>query len=282
MTKFSVLMEQKRYPNEIEPVFLQQNELNGAGIFPYHFHDEIEILYVHCGKIAVSIFNDEYIVSKNQLCYIPSMAVHSIKNLGEKSEYDCCLINIAYFLKNGISINQYSFQPIITDNTLINDFTKLRNYFFGNDRPFRQIMIRSLGTCFLINLIEQFPVKNTEQYAPDDKNLGVVKEVSEYLKEHADEQIDIDAICHKYGYSPSYMSRLFKKYTKTTMNKTLNYYRCANAQRLIMTQNISIMNASEICGFNNYSYFAKTYKAYIGELPSDTKKKYENQFIRSQ
>lgn len=269
-----LFMEQKMYPNEVNPVLFQKNELNENATFPPHFHHEIEILHIICGKIAVTIYGEEYTVSEDKLCFIPSMSIHSIKSLDKSSKYDCCLLNASYFVKENVNINIYSISHIIDDAVLIDDYKKLKNLFFDNRQLFKSTAIKCFSLYFIINLINQSSSKQNTSYLSSEQKLDIIKEVTLFLKEHACEKIDIDAICTKYGYSPSYLSRLFKKYTQTTMNKTLNYYRCINAQKLLMTENMSIMKISEICGYNNYSYFTKTYKECIGELPSATKNKY--------
>ena len=275
MTKhIDLLMEQKKLPNEIDPVLFQINDLYGTGVFPAHFHEEIEILHVIYGKISVSIFGNDYVISKGELCFVPSMAIHTICNLGEPSKYDCCLLNVSYFAKENIDIKQYSISPVISDSAIVDEYKKLRNTFHGNQQLFKNTMIRSLGICFLINLIDRCSEKNSIPNFSNDKKAEIVKQVSLYLKNHSSENIDIDTISKDYGYSSSYLSRLFKKYTHTTMSKTLNNYRCLNAQKLLMTENLSVTEICEMCGYSNFSYFTKTYKECIGELPSATKNKY--------
>lgn len=269
-----LIMEQKKNPNELNPVLFQINDLYGTASFPAHFHDEIEILHVIFGKIKIMIFDKEYSLSEGALCFIPSMAIHTIYNDAHISQYDCCLINVPFYVKQNININEYSISPVITDSEIIKDFIKLKNVFNSQELMLKNILIRSLGTCFFVNLINRCSVKNDIQNFKNDKNIEIVKEVSLYLNEHSSEDIDIDTICKKYGYSPSYLSRLFKKYTHTTMTKTLNNYRCLKAQRLLITENLSVTEVCEMCGYSNYSYFTKTYKEYIGELPSATKSKY--------
>ena len=275
MSKYKdLVMEQKKNPNEVNPVLFQINDLYGTASFPAHFHDEIEILHVLCGEIKVMIFDKAYTLSKGALCFIDSMAIHTIYNGANISKYDCCLMNVPFYLKQSININEYSISPIITDSEIVKDFVKLKNVFNNQEQLFGNILLRSLSICFFINLINRCSFKSSIHSFKNDKKIEIVKEVSMFLNEHSSENIDIDAICQKYGYSPSYLSRLFKKYTNTTMTKTLNNYRCLNAQRLLMTENLSVTEVCEMCGYSNYSYFTKTYKEYIGELTSTTKSKY--------
>lgn len=50
----------------------------------------------------------------------------------------------------------------------------------------------------------------------------------------------------------------------------LNMVRCEHARELLQMGKLSVSECASLCGFQNSSYFTKTYKHYIGELPSDT------------
>ena len=64
------------------------------------------------------------------------------------------------------------------------------------------------------------------------------------------------------------MSRDFKKYTGNTVFEYINISRCKTAATLIAS-GMSVSAAANECGFENLSYFSRTYKKYMGKLPSD-------------
>ena len=57
--------------------------------------------------------------------------------------------------------------------------------------------------------------------------------------------------------------------TEITVVEYLNQQRCRHAQKLIL-EGESISAAAHLSGFENLSYFSRTYKRYIGYLPSET------------
>ena len=56
-----------------------------------------------------------------------------------------------------------------------------------------------------------------------------------------------------------------------TVIEYVNILRCKEAKRLI-SEGQSVSEAAIASGFNNLSYFTRTYKKYVGELPSSNKK----------
>ena len=103
------------------------------------------------------------------------------------------------------------------------------------------------------------------------KNFETVKSVITYIREIYNKKITLDEIskavlCDKYA-----LCREFKRLTGQTIIENLNNYRCINAMRFL-NEGYTVAKAAELCGFDNLSFFTKTFKKYIGKLPSEYKK----------
>ncbi|ELP5185316.1 helix-turn-helix transcriptional regulator, partial [Clostridium perfringens] len=71
--------------------------------------------------------------------------------------------------------------------------------------------------------------------------------------------------------SKYYTCRTFKEVTGKTILDYINHIRCINARNLILYNGYTISESAYKSGFNNLSYFSKTYKKYMGLLPSEEK-----------
>ena len=69
------------------------------------------------------------------------------------------------------------------------------------------------------------------------------------------------------GISKYYLSREFKSFTGRTIFDTINTFRCADAKHLI-SKGATVSEAAAACGLENLSYFSRTFKKYVGKLPS--------------
>lgn len=83
--------------------------------------------------------------------------------------------------------------------------------------------------------------------------------------------LNVDSISNHFGFSKYYFCHIFKEITGITIVKMLNYIRCEEAKRMLKSDNFNISEVALACGFNNLSYFTKTYKNIMGKLPSETK-----------
>jgi AraC-like DNA-binding protein len=56
------------------------------------------------------------------------------------------------------------------------------------------------------------------------------------------------------------------------MVRYINILRCEHARKMLQNGNYRVEEVAYLCGFDNMSYFSKTYKKYMGCLPSFSKR----------
>lgn len=71
------------------------------------------------------------------------------------------------------------------------------------------------------------------------------------------------------GMSEGHFSRLFKLYLRQTPIAYLNGLRLRRAAELLRQPGVSVSEAALSCGFDNFSYFSKMFRARYGRTPSD-------------
>jgi len=69
------------------------------------------------------------------------------------------------------------------------------------------------------------------------------------------------------GISKFYLCREFKAYTGSSILQTVNLLRCTQA-KLLIEGGATVSQAALSCGFDNLSYFSRTFKKLMGALPS--------------
>jgi len=93
----------------------------------------------------------------------------------------------------------------------------------------------------------------------------------ERLERDFREEFSLKTLAADLGVSEKCLCRLFKEYTGKTIVEHLNERRVENACREIAAGR-SITVAAFDSGFNDVSYFCKTFKKYKGVTPSAYKK----------
>lgn len=99
--------------------------------------------------------------------------------------------------------------------------------------------------------------------------------VEQYLKENFTKQISLGNISDKLGYSPDYLSHLYKKQKNSSPIKYLTALRMNHAKHLLLHHpELDIETIGAMSGYPDPVYFSRAFKKQTGCYPS--------QFIKNQ
>lgn len=97
--------------------------------------------------------------------------------------------------------------------------------------------------------------------------------VREYIDNHYLEPITMESIAESYHFSPSYISRVFKKHANQPPFRYLLTLRIREAKRLIrLNGEMSFQIVSEMTGFTDPHYFSRVFRSLTGMSPSEYRK----------
>ena len=88
-----------------------------------------------------------------------------------------------------------------------------------------------------------------------------------FISDNYSNNISLDDLSRIAGMNPKYFCRYFRSLTGRTPIDYLNYYRIECASEMLSTKDITIREVAISCGFNDESYFIKTFNKYKGITP---------------
>ena len=97
--------------------------------------------------------------------------------------------------------------------------------------------------------------------ADTDKEISSnaqVDSILSYINQHIEEPLSLEQLSSHFFLSSSYLCRLFKSATGTTINKYITAKRISHAKELL-AEGYTVSEASVKCGFNDYSNFFKAF-----------------------
>ncbi|MFT6796314.1 MAG: AraC-like DNA-binding protein [Maribacter sp.] len=109
--------------------------------------------------------------------------------------------------------------------------------------------------------------------ATDVKDNDRINVVFNHVKNNFKEDITLVEIANMASMTIPSFCRYFKKITNKTFVQFVNEYRLVHASKLLAEKPLSITEVCFECGFNNFSHFNKSFKAFTGQNPSE----YRNQ-----
>ena len=245
-----------------------------------NMHEYIEFYYVIKG--GVKLFcngSSQWVYSGDvafinwcqphrSLCFLDHTAYYNIQlDLNTLTCGNADLFQTKYVSKL-ISDMKYFKQLFQGDQTMTNYFRSLTFEF--EHRTFTSELIIQSAICNILAYIINSENKHLMQ---DNCSLSTeascyAKKVMQYLYGHYQNEITIDHIARHLGISPSYMCRIFKQFTGTTIIEYLNQIRCKRAISF-MKEGCSMTQASAFVGYNDYTYFSRIFKKIYGVPPKE-------------
>ena len=105
-----------------------------------------------------------------------------------------------------------------------------------------------------------------------EKQQKRMDDIYKYVEEHYNQKPDVNHLAQQVHLTTAAFCRFFKKQTRQTFTDFINQYRIGEAKNLLL-QHKTITEACYATGFEQLSYFNKTFKKVTGENPSAFKKR---------
>jgi len=99
------------------------------------------------------------------------------------------------------------------------------------------------------------------------KNKDVIFKSIDYISKNYMKKITLEDVAAHVYLSPSYFSKIFKEEMDVNFNAYLNYVRIEMSKKLLLDPSISMVEVSNLVGFEDQSYFSKVFKKMTGLNP---------------
>lgn len=248
-----------------------------------HIHDCYEIYFSISGGKQFLIDNKFYDIKPGDLFVINQFESHYISKL-DKIVHERIVISIhPEFLKSCCTKNtNLDFCFSTRDDNFshkisLNKDEQSRFIYFINkilaSSGFGCDVIEHATFLELMTFLNKSYIQNHTDFNDNSsyKYNNQVDSIIEYINDNIMNKISIDNLASNFYLSSSYICRIFKSTTGTTINKYITARRISIAKSLL-TDGESVNAVCEKCGFNDYSNFLKTFKKAVGVSP----KKYSN------
>lgn len=246
---------------------------DGKYIRDKHWHRSVEIFAVKDGSLNFFLNEKKYHLQAGDFVLVNSNEVHSIY-APDPNE------TIVLQIPLGSFAGYYTEEQFIwfshSEKSDDERIFSLLNEMYEQNTECRMGYELQMLSCFyqleylLVTRYRKLEVheellKNTKQL----KRLGVV---TGYLKEHYTEDISLEKLAGIFGYSPSYLSRMFQKYAKINYKDYLQSVRFEHAVKELEETEHQIGDIALNHGFPNSKAFSNLMRKKYGYLPNEYRK----------
>lgn len=267
------LYEKHVYEKEEFPIIFHFDDRNlQVDDVPIHWHENIELLYFVKGKAEI-VLNDKHVyANKGDIVVINSQFLHWIRRIGDEVSYYCLIPNKSLTDAFSFMTPDTLFSSVISNQAIMQYFNILIQEMLEKNSGYQQAVKLILELIFL-ELTRHYVIEDRAGVNTDSGNqkIEMVKSAVRYIRANYKENISLADVSSYLGFSSCYFCHVFKEITGQTVLEYINYLRCAQAKKMILSGLYNISESAAKCGFHNLSYFSKTYKKIFGNLPSQEK-----------
>lgn len=236
--------------------------------FYMHYHENIELLCITDGTGIVTCGLTQLQVSPGDAVIVNSDVLHSITATSYSLHYHCLIMDKSFCENFDLHTSNLIFMNLVRDNIVEEIFNNIYNEMI-HKRDYYKTLVKSYSIELLVYLYRNFlQRKNTSVDDILNNKIILTKKAIDYIRNNFLSDISIDDICNDIGFSKYYFCRVFKEITCKTVVDYINFLRCDYARKLLVSGKYNVSEIAEKSGFRNLSYFSKTYKRYMGNLPS--------------
>lgn len=234
-----------------------------------NWHEDMELQLCTGGEGEVTVAGKRYPFRPGDMAAIGGDLLHYTGTQRSLS-YACLIVRASFCREMGIPYRNVFLTPVFRDDALRDAFLRLIKEAKAEDAPLYVARITS-ALLFLLCLLFEGQKGVSEDEGGEARTHKKVKDAIGYIREHYGERVTLDGLARHLCTDKYALCRDFKRMTGQTLFGYLNRYRCYRATERMLAGE-GVFEAARACGFDNPSFFSKTYKKHMGVLPSQTKK----------
>lgn len=249
---------------------------------PLHWHGEMEIIYIKKGRGIVSVNLVEFEVGPGSIVFVIPGQLHSIYQTEgcERMEYENMIFNTGILIsKHADTCSKDYLQPLFSGKIsipvhfapdmehydevagILDSCDKIRS-----EKPYgEELFLKS--QLYMLMFILATKCQLSEPAIKSMKSLERMKEVIKYVELHYAEHITVDDVAQIASCSSSYFMKCFKETFNCSFIEYLKDYRLTLAARMITQSEGNILEIATNVGFDNLSYFTRSFKSKYGVTP---------------
>lgn len=274
------------FPFQIYPA-LDGSEADDSDFIPYHWHPELEIITVDCGRVSLTIADRMYEGTRGDVFFAASEELHEIRAAGRENQFRSFVFAADFLQFARADETEFALLEPLAEGRL-RFATCLRSGEPGQSEvrtllaqivrtwqqqaPGCQLAVKAallgiVAVCAQYGRLEGRPVHPGADY-----RARQLREIVGYLGEHFTEPLSLTEVASHFGLSPQYFSTFFRENFGRTFTQHVNSLRIEQAARLLRETDLPVMEVGFSVGFDNFSYFIKRFRSVYGVSPSHYRK----------
>lgn len=265
-------------PNEGFPFKLFQFEgKDGHYVREKHWHRSIEIFAVFEGTLAFFINEEEYPLGSGEFILLNSNEIHSISSPEANRTIVLQIpMNVLQNVETGGGLILFTHSPKRQDSKIMELIGSMYQELQERGSEY-EWKVQSDFFMLVYLLLTKY---RKREILPEEirhyRKLNRLSTITGYIRENYTKELSLEMVADRFGYSPSYLSRMFRKYAQTNYKTYLQNVRIEYGFRELANTDHTIGEIALNNGFPNQKAFTREFKKKYGILPSEYRRGQKN------
>ena len=259
-----VIVPDKGFPFKL---FLFEGH-SGKYIREKHWHRSIEIFAVQEGELDFILDTTHYHLGEGEFIIVNSNEVHAIH--ANRPNHTIVLqipLNqfASYFTGEQFIWFSHS-ERTYDEQVACLIFRMYKVYRMQTDGYDFEIL--SMFYQLLHILVKKYRKLDVQdELLKSNQQLNRLGMITSYLKDHYMEDISLGKLAGIFGYSPSYLSKMFSQEMGESLILYITNKRIEKAKEYMKNSEISLADVAFMVGYDDYTYFSRVFKKSTGMNP---------------
>ena len=263
--------------HELEVLLVSRGKFDSGNaiLIHMHAHEFYQFVCVISGSGEILINDNRYIAGQNMIFMIKPDEMHAIYS-NEKTPLQVMEVKFKtcagwieeLFLKNTAVKVDKEYKHIVFLMERIIDEAICKKYMHEKmiATYFLEVLLlitRLQEDSTVSRITQEINLRNKELTA-DYKMIG---KIVEYVNSNFSRKLTVSELSKAFGFTETYLCRLFKKVYGMSMNQYINMLRLNKAKELLMYSTHNITEIAEASGFQSIHYFSRCFSEKEGMSP---------------
>lgn len=256
-----------------------------------HYHDFFELDFFVQANINLFLKDECLSLEDRSLLFINAYDLHRVV-CSSHADYTRYVVHFSrefiqpFFQASGVGgmLNSLAALPSKRAGLTLKQANEIENLFKGllrihkriNHTPDPAALWAQIKSYLLIILAwyKDHADLNKTVYRSDSKQVKI-REIVGYIDSNFKAGLSLDTLQNAFNMSKFHISHLFKEVTGFTVSEYIQHRRVIEAQKMLRTTGLTVLDICLDCGFNNINHFHRVFK----KIAKTTPYKYKRSII---
>lgn len=235
-----------------------------------HWHRSVEIFAVCGGSLRFYIDERPWDLAEDEFMIVNSNEIHSVDS-PLPNETIVLQIPLKMFEDyfTGEQFIWFTHEPGKRDARFMELVKALYRAYMEKSCGY-DMKMKSIFYNIMYYLVKEYRLTEVDQeFMRKNKNLTRLSAITSYMKDNYAGELSLEEVARVFGYSPTYLSRMFRKYAGISFKDYVQSIRLGYALKELENSAYNITEIALRNGFSGSKALARAFQKKYGMLPSE-------------